>query len=456
MVKFFFGMVGVALALTALSGMALAWDGSYELFVLLDAPESPELYTQRHLLALPAQHIVRGLDIAPGNLHLSQTVYGLSYAVYPFLALAMAWWLVHEEAPGLFVWPAVGIGLVTLPGQLYVSSDALIGVQLFWVLVTAMLVKVKRRQLPFVLLFAVVTFLVYPFTPVMAAGALLLTALVGLLHRDRRRQMALWGAGFVALALLAAWYFKDLVTSRPDPLTVDLLAESFQTSLMGAPLLMLLGAVVAAAALNIEPRLKQSRNPELALAAYVVELVGLAAAGLVMLFWAALPDAWGGTIAYRGWVLFCSLPFMAAAAFDSRARKRVAADWAGEDVHRVRTAATVGVICAAVLAVQSLSWMGLTGRLQDTLAESVEPAIPAAALEWLEGTPLRHWSVTSYTILLQGNDAETVVLYEDYPDLGRDGFEDGLYVADWHWRSWDEGAFDLSHLAERLEGFENQ
>jgi hypothetical protein len=456
MMRFFFVMIGLALVLAALSGMALAWNSGYELFVLLDTQAPLEPSTQRHLLTLPAQQAVLLLSGAPGNLLLSQTIYGLGYVVYPFLAMAMAWWLAREEAPGLFVWPAIGIGLVTIPGQLYLSADALIGVQLFWVLVIAMLVKVKRRQLPFVLLFAVVTFLVYPFTPAIAAAAMLLTVLAGLLHHDRWRRMALWGVGFVALALLAAWYFEDLAASQPAALTEDMLTEGFQTSLMGAPLIMLLSVMVASIALNVAPRLRQSQNPELALVAYVVELAGFVVAGLVMLLWALLPDAWEGTIAYRGWVLFCSLPFMAAAVFDSHARQRVPADWALEDAHRNRTVAVVGVICAVVLAVQGLGWVGLAGRLQDTLAESVEPAIPAATLDWLEGTPLTHWSVTAYSILLQGDDADAVVLYDDYPDLGRAGFEDGLYIADWYWRSWSEGAFDLSRLAERLERFESR
>jgi hypothetical protein len=128
--RLYFGLIIVALGFAAVSGAAMAWDGSYFLFKILDlqAPVPPH----GHLVNIPLHGLVLLVNRFTSDLSLLQTVFGLVYAAIPFIALTLSWWVVRGYAEPLFIWVVLGVGFGTLPGQLCFVSEALFAILLFW------------------------------------------------------------------------------------------------------------------------------------------------------------------------------------------------------------------------------------------------------------------------------------------------------------------------------------
>ncbi len=118
----FFTAIAAALLLTALSGVALAWDGSYFLFSTLDL-QSPFLVYGR-LAHIPLDWLVLQASHLNASPMATQTAFGLVYFSLTLGALSASWWIVRDHAPTLFVWSALAIGLGTLPGQVCAVCQA--------------------------------------------------------------------------------------------------------------------------------------------------------------------------------------------------------------------------------------------------------------------------------------------------------------------------------------------
>lgn len=137
--RFYFALTAIALIIAGLAGAALSFDGSTYLYGILEsqAPHAPNdryIYIPLHLPVLLADRYTDGLAIV-------RAVFGLVYAAIPITALLLCWWVVHDQARHLFIWPAISIGLGTLPGQFYLVSEGMYVAQLAWPIVLSLLLR---------------------------------------------------------------------------------------------------------------------------------------------------------------------------------------------------------------------------------------------------------------------------------------------------------------------------
>jgi hypothetical protein len=79
-VRFYFGLIGAALGFAAVSGAAMAWDGSYILFKILDL-QSPMVAHDR-FVNIPLHWIVLLANRLTDDLIILQMVFGLVYRVH--------------------------------------------------------------------------------------------------------------------------------------------------------------------------------------------------------------------------------------------------------------------------------------------------------------------------------------------------------------------------------------
>src|SRR5262249_32057724 len=109
---------------------------------------------------------------------------------------------------------------------------------------------------------------------------------------------------------------------------------------------------------------------------------------------------------------FVSLPLMAVATLDA-ARPR-AARIGGISADRRWAIRAAGAAFCLVLALQSLSWAGLSARLEGSVVGQAAACVSPAAITWLRDTPLDHWSTPYYAIILQGRAPHRLLLPEDH------------------------------------------
>lgn len=446
--KIFFGLVSLAFFGIALSGAALAWDGSYYLFELLDQREP--FIAHNRLVAFPFQMIVLLASYVTNDVSILKMVFGLAYALVPILSMAAAWWIVRKNTRPLFVWAVLGIGLGTLPGLLPLFAEAIMVVQLFWPILLGILVPPRRSNILIVLLFALLSFFTHPTVIVLFAFAAFLAFIVGWRYKEQRLQKWIWAVALFLLTAFAIIRFVFLKDSyETERMSFDVIIETFNTSLAGFPLLSLICAWSAAALVFVATFLKQPSRRISLLVVYAAELVLILLAGILLVIRSTVPRLWMGELDYRTWVIICSLPFMLICIFEALYRtpamlREAADDWA----HRLRTVQVIGIVFLLVLAVQSMTWYSLTRQLDETLLENPLTCIPASSIDWIIPTPMNHWSTTTYSILLQGRVPKKIILADG--DCTKISSQEGLHVVPWDERKWTSGWFDLRLLGRQL------
>jgi hypothetical protein len=144
------------LRLSAVSGAAMAWDGSYFLFKIVDL-QSP-VPPHGRLVNIPFHWMVLLANRFTSDLSVLQTVFGLVDAAIPFMALALSWWVVRGYAEPLFIWVALGVGFGTLAWQLGFVNEALFAILLFWPIMLAILARILTRRTPTIFLLVISLF----------------------------------------------------------------------------------------------------------------------------------------------------------------------------------------------------------------------------------------------------------------------------------------------------------
>jgi hypothetical protein len=307
-VRLYFGLVLTAFVVTTLVGAPLSWDGSYVLFSALDTQGAfiPHGRLPDHILQAPLLAAARFTS----DMNVLKAAFSLTYTLVPLLSLAASWWLVRRRAPALFLWPALGIGLVALPGQFCFVSEAIMAAELGWPLVLAMLLGVRRWDLLLVPLVAVV-FLLH-----MVSAVVLLTAAVAgavmLIRPDQRSRLSV--VLVVALASLSiARLLVPLNSYEQDMLSAAAIGWAWSNAVPGAPAGAVILALVAGGAAIYATRLLLGGQTQPATRLGLLAVGAVAGAGVVLLFWALDPQMWARAIGYRWWVALFGLPFMAGA-----------------------------------------------------------------------------------------------------------------------------------------------
>ncbi len=456
--KLFFVLVSLALIVGAVAGGALLWDGSYYLYKALDTnvPYVPH----GRLINIPLQWPVILISHFVTDINVLKLIFGLVYALVPLSSLLLSWWIVKDEKPELFVWCALGIGFGTLMLQLSFIAEAIIVIQLFWPVMLAIVIRPRRSVYVVVALLTSAIIFSHPFSIALYAFAAALAFAVGLRYRDRRRQSWMLALLFIALVVAAALRFSSIHDNyEADRLSLDALRSTFASSMAGLRLAALVSVYIAMGLVFFAPIVTRSQNRlirrwqiqsrQLAWIIYALELGCIMIAGILLVIWAIAPRLWESALSFRTWALFVSLPFMGIAALEGLAKSpsnSPATD--GPWSHRMRTVQVTGLVFLIILSIQSLSWVSLTSDLNQTLAQSPTACVPVSAIKQEHASALGHWSVTPYSILLQGMTPQKVVLIGDLCDTTQ--FADGLPIADFDTRNWTDGRFNMQLLAQRL------
>jgi len=454
LMRAYFGLTAVGLVFAALRGAALSWDGSGYLFETLDK-QTPFVPNGR-LIDIPLQLPVLLVSRVTNDPGVLQTVFGLTYAAIPLIALAAAWWVVRDRARSLFVWAALGIELGMLPGQFDFTSEANIALQLFWPVLLALLTGLRRAHVPLVAALAIAVLASHPDAGALFILALVVALAIGLRHKGEERRMRRCAVAFGVLAV-AALFVSSRSGYDAQQVSLDILRWSIAVSTSGLPTVALACALFVAAAVSAGPFAERRWGRHLILALHVIELVGIAAALLALAVWASDPHLWRWANKYSFPTLFVSLCFMAIAVFEGLVHAPDAARDAARDAHpvaeldwphRIGTIQATALVFSIVLCIQSTTWFNLTGRLRETMDQNAWDCVSMAPLGWLQQTPLNQFATPDQSILLQGRVPQKVVLAGN--GCGDAAFSEGVRLNQYALRGWNQGWFDLRALGGRL------
>ncbi len=194
--RLYFALVAGALIIAAICG-AFSWDGSYYLFQTLDkqtpfVPDGRPYYLLLNWPALAITHFTADFTAI-------RLAFDLSYILVPLLALGASWLIVRKEAPSLFIWPALAVGLGTLAGQFFLTGQGIQQAQLGWPILLATLLRLPRRQFLVALVFAALVFAGHPIGIAIFGLCALVAAVLGLRYSADRTKMWSWAGGLVLL-----------------------------------------------------------------------------------------------------------------------------------------------------------------------------------------------------------------------------------------------------------------
>jgi len=390
-----------AVAVVAAAGLvatwaraALSWDGSYFLFAALQRQE-PFVLHGRVTSALPQWPVVLASRVTD-DLGVLSAVFTAGFAAVPALALLACWVVTRRSRRDLFVWGAIGIGLVTLPGQLFLVSESLAAAQLSWPLVLWSASGAARRHAALAAALAGLVVFLHP----VATGFLLIaaTVLAALGWRDPGRRTWAWACagGLAAAAVLRV---VVLGGSRYEGEAFDLFwfATWFRRAVWGLPLVAVAAAFVLGVALLLLRR--RAGGPAGAIAG-----AALAVSAAALVAWALRGD-WDYALDYRVWGALLTAPFLLLAGIDAL--------WSRPEAPVGRARRVLPVLCAlvfaVVLTVQSLQWRSTLLAFTADVGALPAPCAENRDLPSVDGTPLWHWGTRALSLVVQGRAPTRIV-----------------------------------------------
>lgn len=458
--RLFLIIVACALGISAAVTLPLAWDGSGILFHILDL-QMAVVVLNRSSMFLPHWIVLQASRLTD-NLSLLAIGFSTVYALFTFIALAFCWGLVRKssQARPLFMWAALGIGIVSLPAQASIMAQAVIAVQLFWVLVFVLLVPFKAWSASILILVALFIFFLHPIAILIFVAVTLCALVLGWRIPARRRALWLTAVAFALVTGIATLRFLVLISPyESEGIGAQTFLLHFNSSVRGFPLIGFASVLLGGILIFIQPRLSQV-YPRLTRSVPVVALACVAMAGVVLLFWASSPIRWARALDYRTWLFFLTLPFVmfalaeACNPFSQKSHDAVSQAQTSSWSFRRRIIQITAVIFFLVLATQSYLWQSLSNQLRLAITNSQSPCLPFQSLDWAHGTALDDWSITAYSIILQNRAPAHLVLR--VPDCAHADFSQGLPIAtyapdDIEYRARDTGWFNFSTLRAALQ-----
>jgi len=445
----FFGLVAVGLVFAVVSDVALSWDGAGYLFEILD--QRVPFLSHYRLINIVIHAPILLAAAMTGDVAVLRKVFGAVYALIPLVALGASWWVTQRRAPHLFIWSALGICLVTLPGQLLFVFEAITVVQLFWPLLLIVVLGEERRHWRLMVALSAAILVAHPTAMIVLGLIAVAAAAVSIwmpAHRQAARRTVLI---YAVLSFMAAARFLLLSNSfEADALTPDTFVYAVRTALFGLPLAAVVLVSIAALLVCVEragPGV--ARRSRLQRIAYPLALAATIGAGLCLLVWASDIRLWRFEHGYRLLALICSLPLVGVAIFDAL-RGGPADDSLQEAFvrRRLRLAQIAAGCFAVVLAVQSIGWQGATSHLSREIQQSPWSCLSVTSEGWIAGTPLNYWTMPALSMLLQGRAPLKVVMSGD--GCSGETFAAGVRMNPWFVRPWSGRWFDLSRLQQGI------
>jgi hypothetical protein len=445
-VRLYFATIGVALLVAAFVQAPLAWDGSYVVFTTLDhqalySSHGRYYHTVLTIPLLALSHITSDMAIL-------RSAYVLTEAAAPLIALGLSWLVVRKRASSLFLWPALSIGVATLPGQFAFDSEGFAAVQLFWPLILLLLLEDRPGSYIAIAALVFVQLMIYPIAIALLAIAALICVCIGAVDVPARRARVTLAIVFLVLGLvrfLLPWPEYDTQVLAPDQFLPNLVA-TFRYSVIGRPLLALGGATLGGVLTVLAQRQLGTKRVPIGNLTAALAMASVSGTALVLLPWAAEATSWASAEAFRFWALPASLPLITMAVLEG-ARSVRSGTTAELTRERLRVVQVAGLVFFLVLTMQGWSWRSLQRRLTDTLVEDSGRCVPASSLAWANGTPLSYWTLPYNSLVLQARSPATVVLDDGgcaAPDFAR-----RIRLAPWDLRDRDKGWFDLRSTGVR-------
>lgn len=385
-----------------ISDAALTWDGAYYLFRTLDT--GVPFIAHDRLIDAPIHRPVLWVNSLTDSLTILRATFGAVHVVTPLVALAFSWWVVRKEAPALIIWPLLGIGLATLPGQINFISEGIKAHQLMWPVLLAVLIGLPARTIPMVAMLSLVIMYLHPAAvPVLGAVAAV-ALLIGTLHPANRERLYP-----VAVCLAIASLLRyGMITGgyQTGEMNIETMKRQWLNSATGLPGVSLILAFAAAIALLGAALLRSIPRP-----LQVIPMALVALAGVALAFWAIDPTRWWDALEFRGPASIVSLAMAGFASLDAI----LATGTKRDRLHalpglRRWTGQTIAVAFAVVLSIQSINYGRVIDEMNDTLAASEAQCLAVSDLPGMPESPLNHWSIASLSLLYQGWKPSKVVL----------------------------------------------
>jgi hypothetical protein len=391
----FFAFVILALAIATLVNAPLSFDGAIFLFSVLDTHRFAIAHGR--LINIPLQLPMVAATHFTDNLAALRPIFCAAYAAVPALGLAASWLVCRSRRPSLFIWPAMSICLVGLPGQFSFHSEAIIAVTLLWPALLTVLIGAPRTVLPLVAITSIAAACSHPYAAVVLAFIVFVAIISAIVRPDSR--MASLRFALALGTLLLARSFARLDPYEGHALGVPTIVGSWNDSVIGWPLIAV--ALVAVAALScLLPAQSGARR-------YL--MVPLLLAGAALVAWAIRPANWAHCNDYRYWVAPFSMLFMSGAV--------VAELWLRGPPEpqlqylRLYAVPLVGAIFFLVLSIQGLQWVVGSRRLTNDLLASNRGCVSRANVASIgKKTALDYWSLGIYALELQGRKPTTLLL----------------------------------------------
>jgi len=327
---------------------------------------------------------------------------------------------VRGTRPTLVVWPAIGIGLITLPGQAFFVSESVIVAQFVWPLVLALITGYRWNRWAFTVMLALL-FLLHPMTSLVLATAAVVALVVGRRRPDDRS----W-AWRQAAVLFAVAVVRQAITSAgidsEVPRQADIVAQ-WGHAVNGTPLTVVIITVIGSGALLVGWLLRDHRIGSRTAYSATIAWVGVAllvVAGALMLRWASNTRLWWQALDYRSFVLVFALPAVLWAMVDGLVPRPAPGAPGSGAAHGARRSAhpsallvvgLMGVVFSAVLGAQSLGWHRLMAKVDSAVRAAPQACVLESSIPE-HHSALDHWATPALALLGQGRSPHRVVVHE--------------------------------------------
>lgn len=393
----------LAIFVAAAAGAILLYDGAWFLFQIMDSHKItiPQLRISFALMQWPAIWVAQQTD----SMTLTRLVFSLAVMAMPPVSIAICWWIVRKDAPWLIVWPALGVFIVDLPGQMHWIATSIRTNQLFWPILMAIFIGMPDRVVPVVTILLISALFMHPQVSIyLLAGACAAGYLAWCKPEWRDRL-----TGSALVLLFASVYRFGIIGSsyETEEAAVSNQIAQWQRSVLWLPLIALVCALLVGLFLLLGRSRASSRfNGKFGIP--VLSLIALTGA-ISLIIWAADASLWKTAIDYRGPSLWHSLIIMGIAFLDVALPSHFS--FRSPDSRlRILMANGAALIFCVVIALQSLTWHLELNKIRDAMSTSRTACIAAETLPGYEDSPLNFWSLPPASIGMQSTSPDFVVL----------------------------------------------
>jgi hypothetical protein len=460
----------ISLLWAAIASGPLVWDGSFYLFSILDSQDffCPHDRMSNVIIQFP---VLIASHYFTENLAVLRFIFSLQYALIPFLSLLISW-IVVRRTPRLFIWPALGICIATIPGQFIFVSEIVIALQLAWPVLLILIVPPQgNASWIAALLLSLTIFFLHPVAVFILASLAFAGLVAGIINAENRRKSWIFASGLSILSigkilnilLKSSSYEQNVLNfsgiiryfGMVQPLHLFFIYLSLFLAFIILPLMHLtkrfllftfqgLAALLFFYDIIITARIIDAMLSGMHIHFLIVigTLVFDTICIVILIRSARIADWLSGLKSLTYYSAKIISPFaifigsvLLFYVLDSHRWKwgiayrghallsslpfmlLAVVDGLSKDIQfdlsreRTKLIKIIGCIFSIVIIAQSTVWLDLIQRLRSELLTSRNQCISTESIKWLKDTPMDFWSTPSLAITLQGRHPKTLLLH---------------------------------------------